>query len=100
MSGDPLVLLKPLRQALERIERKAQPLLADPNLLDGEEGQDLLSAIRSLEQQAQQAPSAMVTSTEIRQQLVAVNGSVSSARRGRPAKVADPADTEQIGLAL
>ncbi len=43
----------------------------------------------------------MATSTEIRQQLVAaVNGSVSSAQRGRPAKAADPADTEQIGLAL
>lgn len=42
----------------------------------------------------------MVTSTEIRQQLVAVNGSVSSARCGRPAKAADPTDTEQIGLAL
>ena len=27
MSGDRLVLLKPFRQALERIERKAQPLL-------------------------------------------------------------------------
>lgn len=37
MSGDRLVLLTPLRQALERIDHKAQPLLADPNLLDGEE---------------------------------------------------------------
>lgn len=36
MSGDRLVLLTPLRQALERIERKAAPLLADPALLDGE----------------------------------------------------------------
>jgi len=45
MSGDRLVLLKPLRQALERIERKAAPLLADPALLDGEEGQDLLDII-------------------------------------------------------
>jgi uncharacterized protein with HEPN domain len=45
MSGDRLVLLKPLRQALERIERKAAPLLADPALLDGEEGQDLLDVI-------------------------------------------------------
>ena len=45
MSGDRLVLLKPFRQALERIERKAQPLLTDPNLLDREEGQDLLDVI-------------------------------------------------------
>jgi uncharacterized protein with HEPN domain len=45
MSGDRLVLLTPLRQALERIERKAAPLLADPALLDGEEGQDLLAVI-------------------------------------------------------
>jgi uncharacterized protein with HEPN domain len=45
MSGDRLQLLTPLRQALERIERKAQPLLADPNLLDREDGQDLLDVI-------------------------------------------------------
>ena len=45
MSGDRLLLLTPLRQALERIERKAAPLLADPALLDGEEGQDLLDVI-------------------------------------------------------
>ncbi|MCX5946819.1 MAG: DUF86 domain-containing protein [Cyanobacteria bacterium] len=45
MSGDRLVLLTPLRQALERIERKAAPLLADPALLDGEEGQDLVDVI-------------------------------------------------------
>jgi uncharacterized protein with HEPN domain len=45
MSGDRLVLLTPLRQALERIERKAAPLLADPALLDGDEGQDLLDII-------------------------------------------------------
>jgi uncharacterized protein with HEPN domain len=45
MSGDRLVLLTPLRQALERIERKAAPLLADPVLLEGEEGQDLLDVI-------------------------------------------------------
>ncbi len=31
-----------LRQSLERIERKARPLLADPSLLDREEGQDAL----------------------------------------------------------
>lgn len=40
MNGDRLLLLTPLRQALERIERKAQPLPA------------VLDAIRSLEQQA------------------------------------------------
>ncbi|KEF42915.1 MAG: hypothetical protein ER33_03340 [Cyanobium sp. CACIAM 14] len=45
MSGDPL-LLTPLRQALERIERKARPLLANPALLDSEEGHDLLDVIR------------------------------------------------------
>ena len=45
MNGDRLLLLTPLRQALERIERKAAPLLADPALLDGEEGQDLLDVI-------------------------------------------------------
>lgn len=45
MSGDLLPLLTPLRQALERIERKAQPLLNDPALLEQEEGQDLLDVI-------------------------------------------------------
>jgi uncharacterized protein with HEPN domain len=40
-----LLLLTPLRQALERIERKAQPLLAEPALLDNDEGQDLLDVI-------------------------------------------------------
>lgn len=45
MSGDLLLLLTPLRQALERIERKAKPLLADPALLDSDEGQDLLDVI-------------------------------------------------------
>ncbi|MCP9793343.1 DUF86 domain-containing protein [Vulcanococcus limneticus Candia 3F8] len=45
MSGDLLLLLTPLRQALERIERKAQPLLSDPALLNHEEGQDLLDVI-------------------------------------------------------
>ena len=32
MSGDLLLLLTPLRQALERIERKARPLLANTDL--------------------------------------------------------------------
>ena len=45
MSSDLLLLLMPLRQALERINRKVQPLLADPTLLDREEGQDLLEVI-------------------------------------------------------
>ena len=45
MSGDLLLLLAPLRQSLERIERKSRPLLANPSLLDSEEGQDLLDVI-------------------------------------------------------
>ena len=45
MSGDLILLLTPLRQALERIERKAKPLLNDPALLEQEEGQDLLDVI-------------------------------------------------------
>jgi uncharacterized protein with HEPN domain len=45
VSGDLLLLLMPLRQALERIERKAKPLLNDPALLEQEEGQDLLDVI-------------------------------------------------------
>jgi uncharacterized protein with HEPN domain len=45
LSGDLLLLLTPLRQSLERIERKAQPLLNDPALLEREEGQDLLDVI-------------------------------------------------------
>lgn len=45
MSGDLTLLLTPLRQALERIERKAQPLLANPALLEQEEGEDLLDVI-------------------------------------------------------
>jgi uncharacterized protein with HEPN domain len=45
VSGDLLLLLTPLRQALERIKRKAKPLLNDPALLEQEEGQDLLDVI-------------------------------------------------------
>jgi uncharacterized protein with HEPN domain len=45
VSGDLLLLLTPLQQALERIERKAKPLLDDPALLEQEEGQDLLDVI-------------------------------------------------------
>jgi len=42
MSSNILRVLTPLRQALERIDRKARPLLATPELLDTEEGEDLL----------------------------------------------------------
>jgi len=45
MSGTILLLLTPLRQALERIDRKARPLLATPELLNTEEGEDLLDVI-------------------------------------------------------
>ena len=45
MSGDRDLLLTPLRQSLERIKRKAEPLLNDPALLEHEEGQDLLDVI-------------------------------------------------------
>ena len=45
MNRDRLLLITPLREALERIERKAEPLLADPSLLDQEEGQDRLDVI-------------------------------------------------------
>ena len=38
-------MLTPLREALERITRKAGPLLADPSLLDQEDGQDRLDVI-------------------------------------------------------
>jgi len=36
MSSNILRVLTPLRQALERIDRKARPLLATPELLDTE----------------------------------------------------------------
>jgi uncharacterized protein with HEPN domain len=45
VKADRLLLLTPLRKALERITRKAAPLLADPALLDQEEGQDRLDVI-------------------------------------------------------
>ena len=45
MKADRLLLLTPLRKALERITRKAAPLLADPSLLDDEDGQDRLDVI-------------------------------------------------------
>lgn len=45
MKDELLTLLIPLRQALERIERKAAPLLANPELLDSEDGKDRLDVI-------------------------------------------------------
>ncbi len=45
MNRDRLLLITPLREALERIALKAEPLLADPSLLDQEEGQDRLDVI-------------------------------------------------------
>ena len=45
MSDDLLRLITPLRKALERIERKATPLLASPSLLETEEGEDSLDVI-------------------------------------------------------
>ena len=45
MKDDLLLLLSPLLQALERIERKAKPLLNDPALIEQEEGQDLIDVI-------------------------------------------------------
>jgi len=45
VKADRLLLLTPLREALERITRKAGPLLADPSLLDHEDGQDRLDVI-------------------------------------------------------
>lgn len=45
MKADRLLLLTPLQKALERIARKAAPLLANPSLLDHEDGQDRLDVI-------------------------------------------------------
>ena len=45
MSGDLLLPLTPHRQALERITRKAKPLMNDPALLEQEEDQDLLDVV-------------------------------------------------------
>jgi uncharacterized protein with HEPN domain len=45
VNPDRLLLLTPLREALERVARKAEPLLADRSLLDQEEGQDRLDVI-------------------------------------------------------
>jgi len=45
MSDDLLLVITPLRKALERIQRKAEPLLATPDLLETEKGEDLLDVI-------------------------------------------------------
>jgi uncharacterized protein with HEPN domain len=45
MSDDLLLVITPLGKALERIQRKAELLLANPNLLEKEEGEDLLDVI-------------------------------------------------------
>ena len=45
MSDDLPHLITPLRKALERIERKAAPLLATPSLLETEAGEDSLDVI-------------------------------------------------------
>ena len=45
MSDDLLLVIAPLRKALERIQRKAEPLLATPVLLETEEGEDRLDVI-------------------------------------------------------
>jgi len=38
MSDDLLIVITPLRKALERIQRKAEPLLVTPNLLKRRKG--------------------------------------------------------------
>lgn len=45
MSDDLLLVITPLRKALERIQRKAEPLLARATLLESEDGEDLLDVI-------------------------------------------------------
>ncbi|MBU6355071.1 MAG: DUF86 domain-containing protein [Vulcanococcus sp.] len=45
MSSEARELISALREAFERIARKAQPLLEDPALLDTETGRDLLDVI-------------------------------------------------------
>ena len=45
MTPDQRELLGDLLKALARIERKSQPLLANPSLLDSEAGQDALDVI-------------------------------------------------------
>ena len=45
MSDELLLVITPLRKALERIKRKAEPLLARATLLESEDGEDLLDVI-------------------------------------------------------
>lgn len=45
MSDDLLLVITPLRKALERFQRKAQPLLETPRLLQTKESEDLLDVI-------------------------------------------------------
>lgn len=45
MSDDLLLVITPLRKALKRIQRKAEPLLARATLLESEDGEDLLDVI-------------------------------------------------------
>ncbi len=45
MSDELLLVITPLRKALERIQRKAEPLLARATLLESEDGEDLLDVI-------------------------------------------------------
>jgi len=45
VSDELLLVITPLRMALERIQRKAEPLLAKATLLETEDGQDLLDVI-------------------------------------------------------
>jgi len=45
MTPDQIELLGDLLKAISRIERKCRPLLADPSLLESEEGEDALDVI-------------------------------------------------------
>ncbi len=45
MSDDLLLVITPLRKALERCQRKAQPLLETPRLLQTKESEDLMDVI-------------------------------------------------------
>ena len=45
MSDELLLVITPLRKALERIQRKAEPLLARATLLESEDGEDFLDVI-------------------------------------------------------
>ena len=45
MSDELLLVITPLRKALERIQRKAETLLARATLLESEDGEDILDVI-------------------------------------------------------